>query len=492
MRNVKDFGAAGNGVVDDLAAINNAIAAAKADGGGVVFFPRGVYRVTNTIVVQADHIVLRGAGGGVDWVAVHSGTFAKMIASAASRIVWGGASGDGSLVSLSSVLLKFDVGQASDRSLVNHQGCCVEDLVLDGNNTAENGNGGANITFLALSHGRVRFSRVTCTQFKSYGINLGVTNNTHVTDWGSADNYFEDCVATNAGGSLLGDHCPLICWGDALRGNINRSAFIRCSFGSYGSKNAVSIEQADGLTFFGCHWGDPGGGQGKLWLHSDSSGLLSTRDGVRTGDGSQSRSCVFIGCEGPIHAKASTLSSGAHTAAHVAYGYTMENINAYPVIEPHADLTVYTTSTAVATNPGSGSLAYGHSFTGVHVFAPSLQSVLSGGSHTTVLWTDTDWDPLGASVSGRVVVPAGIKWVRAMAQILWQRASGGYRYAEINKGGVRLAGQAMYSAMDDAPMMLQSQWFRVQPGDIIDLVVSQDSGTTLTLISGTFLQVEFK
>jgi hypothetical protein len=90
------------------------------------------------------------------------------------------------------------------------------------------------------------------------------------------------------------------------------------------------------------------------------------------------------------------------------------------------------------------------------------------------------------------VVPAGIKWVRATAQILWWSASGGYRYAEINKGGVRLAGQAVYSAMDDSPMVLQSQWFRVQPGDIIDLVVSQNSGTTLTLISGTFLQVEFK
>jgi hypothetical protein len=120
MRNVKDFGAAGNGVADDLVAINNAIAAAKADGGGVVFFPRGVYRVTNTIVVQADHIVLRGEGGGVDGVTVHSSTIAKMIASAPTRILWGGASGDGSLVSLNSVLLKFDVGQASDGRWINH------------------------------------------------------------------------------------------------------------------------------------------------------------------------------------------------------------------------------------------------------------------------------------------------------------------------------------------------------------------------------------
>lgn len=45
---VKDFGAVGDGTTDDLAAINNAIAACPATGG-VVFFPPGTYRITDTL-----------------------------------------------------------------------------------------------------------------------------------------------------------------------------------------------------------------------------------------------------------------------------------------------------------------------------------------------------------------------------------------------------------------------------------------------------------
>mgnify|MGYP001558778303 CR=1 FL=1 len=43
--NVKDYGAVGDGVTDDTVAIQATIAAATAAGGGVVYFPRGVYIV---------------------------------------------------------------------------------------------------------------------------------------------------------------------------------------------------------------------------------------------------------------------------------------------------------------------------------------------------------------------------------------------------------------------------------------------------------------
>ena len=58
--NVRDSGAVGNGVTDDTGAIQNAIAAAKASGQGVLF-PAGSYLHTNTIT--ANGVSLVGVGG---------------------------------------------------------------------------------------------------------------------------------------------------------------------------------------------------------------------------------------------------------------------------------------------------------------------------------------------------------------------------------------------------------------------------------------------
>ena len=59
--NVKDYGAVGDGVTDDSAAIQAAIDAAEVDGGSV-YFPAGDYNVTATLTLQADGVRLVGAG----------------------------------------------------------------------------------------------------------------------------------------------------------------------------------------------------------------------------------------------------------------------------------------------------------------------------------------------------------------------------------------------------------------------------------------------
>lgn len=61
---VKDFGAVGDGVSDDTAAIQNAIALAVANGRGIVEFPAGVYLISSTLAVAGSNVVLKGAGGG--------------------------------------------------------------------------------------------------------------------------------------------------------------------------------------------------------------------------------------------------------------------------------------------------------------------------------------------------------------------------------------------------------------------------------------------
>lgn len=60
---VTDFGAVGDGVTDDTAAINAAITAVNAAGGGTVYFPAGLYLVgTTTHVVMLSNVSLIGAG----------------------------------------------------------------------------------------------------------------------------------------------------------------------------------------------------------------------------------------------------------------------------------------------------------------------------------------------------------------------------------------------------------------------------------------------
>ena len=58
---VKDFGAVGDGVTDDTVAIQAAVNAVGAIGGGSVYFPAGTYKISNEITVNSIGVVLIGA-----------------------------------------------------------------------------------------------------------------------------------------------------------------------------------------------------------------------------------------------------------------------------------------------------------------------------------------------------------------------------------------------------------------------------------------------
>lgn len=74
INNVKEFGAVGNGAADDTAAIQAAVNAAYAAGGGVVFVPKGTYAITTAIKLNSN-VHLKGEG------------FASKIVSSASGAV---------------------------------------------------------------------------------------------------------------------------------------------------------------------------------------------------------------------------------------------------------------------------------------------------------------------------------------------------------------------------------------------------------------------
>jgi parallel beta-helix repeat protein len=58
---VTDFGAVGDGKTDDTEAIQSAVNQAGIEGGGTVYFPKGVYLLKSSILVRYDHVTLEGA-----------------------------------------------------------------------------------------------------------------------------------------------------------------------------------------------------------------------------------------------------------------------------------------------------------------------------------------------------------------------------------------------------------------------------------------------
>lgn len=119
--NVKDpqYGAKGDGVTDDTAAIQAAINAAAAAGGGIVFFPAGIYLIYSKLTVNKP-IFLIGLGKG------DVGTNSNGNGVGVTRLLWMG--GSDSMIELKA-------------AAVNNYlfGGGVSHILLDGNNTATKG-----------------------------------------------------------------------------------------------------------------------------------------------------------------------------------------------------------------------------------------------------------------------------------------------------------------------------------------------------------------
>jgi hypothetical protein len=71
---VKDFGAVGDGIVNDAPAIQAAVNAVTANGGGTIYFPSGQYLVNTTISINSGGVWLEGSGSGEGGTWIVNGT----------------------------------------------------------------------------------------------------------------------------------------------------------------------------------------------------------------------------------------------------------------------------------------------------------------------------------------------------------------------------------------------------------------------------------
>lgn len=62
--NVKDYGAAGDGVADDTGAFQAAVDAVQAAGGGTIFVPAGRYRIKRQVLITGNNVSIKGDGAG--------------------------------------------------------------------------------------------------------------------------------------------------------------------------------------------------------------------------------------------------------------------------------------------------------------------------------------------------------------------------------------------------------------------------------------------
>jgi hypothetical protein len=74
---VSEFGGVGDGNADDSQAINDALDAAAARGGGAVHLPAGKYRISSRINIASSNVVLRGDGP-TDTVLLPTGSLADI------------------------------------------------------------------------------------------------------------------------------------------------------------------------------------------------------------------------------------------------------------------------------------------------------------------------------------------------------------------------------------------------------------------------------
>lgn len=177
---VKDFGALGDGVTDDLAAINYAIAYLNTLGGGSLLFPSGDYLISDTIVIgDGTNSTVSTDGYKITLQGTNLGSGADITNTeipGASRILWGGST------STSEIMIDL----AGPLYGIN-----IIDLHLD---CADKCGIGLNITHVTQS----KFERVIVSQYTNKAYNL-TTRTGFPTGcaYGCADNIFLQCYASD-------------------------------------------------------------------------------------------------------------------------------------------------------------------------------------------------------------------------------------------------------------------------------------------------------
>lgn len=283
---VGDYGAVGDGTTDDTAAIQAAIDAAEAAGGGEVKLLGNTYLISSTLNINESNVSLRGEGD--TWV---QQGHPNIRAQAATRILW-------DATASASTMVKFET-LAGEQNKVRGG---ISNLMIDGNEVATVG------LNIHTWRGAV-FDRVTCFACTQDQFLLSVTNS--VLSSGPADVQaceFYNCFASTFGGSgwfLTNTANGFRLTGGTANnsGNTSFNQFYTCKAQMSMGVGFV-LENTDNNYFFGC--------AGAASYDSSQYGMIleSSENDTGTRDSSARYNTVIAG-EMKILCRAATATTGS-------------------------------------------------------------------------------------------------------------------------------------------------------------------------------------
>ena len=227
--NVKDFGAKGDGVADDTAAIQAAINSIP--NGGTLYFNKGTYLISSTIIIPFSNIILQGSGSDFPHNGVLSqGQYALTI------LKWSGLLG-GTMVKIYS-----PTGPSNPKQF----GCGIKRIYFNSNSTAgiglnlesQNGCFFESLLFVGFSSASVKISCANA----ALGADPRDPQRNHFV------NVFCDQTGVTGSGFLLeGDPTNL----GLTIANVSMNSFDSCDI-LHNNGNAFVLKNSDNNLFIGC------------------------------------------------------------------------------------------------------------------------------------------------------------------------------------------------------------------------------------------------
>ena len=319
--NVSDYGAVGNGITGDTLAIQNAINAAAAVNGGLVYFPGNhVYLINSTLTISTSQIYLLGDGCGDNDI---NGN----IEGQSTTIKWGGSSGG--------TMLTITTPAGSGNKQVKGGG--VQGIYFEGQGSNLAGIG---INLVGVNAGH--YQDIRLAHFSNKAFYVGPTPAAISDNNGVQSAYFENVGFLQF---AQAGHCFYLD-GPAFSGSVNCSinTFINCH-GLFHNGSFIYSNGMDNNSFFDCtSYRDVTGTGNAAYLAGGNAGNqnFATQDnyfyhwssnaptfvgGTTTFPGYPTLANVFINIDQGNNTPMPTIETGAQCQYISSYGQGNFNAN---------------------------------------------------------------------------------------------------------------------------------------------------------------------